>query len=270
VKLASTRRWWGVARISALSDALSPGRITAIAMRLIIQVFLVFFLWRALYAHTVVSAGLTQTQAVTFAVLAVLATRIRGTDRSGARDTVVWHVEYGTIVYWFLRPLSPSQYYFIRASGDLLYGVAWASIGYIVCLSAGVILVPASIGGALAFALTFTLGQIVLYYLVLLTDQLCFWVIKNHSALAILVFTQNLLSGTYASLWYFPHWFQVMSAVLPFGYTLNVPLSFYIGRLTIAHLPVQLISEVSWMLALAALTRLLWRRAALRVVSQGG
>jgi ABC-2 type transport system permease protein len=263
-------RWWGTARITALSDLLSAGRIAAIAARLAVQVFLVVCLWRALYADTATSAGLTQTQAVTYAVLAVLAMRIRAADRWGARDTVVQHVEYGTIVYWFIRPLSPPRYYFFRQSGDMLYGLAWASIGYLSCFALGVVSAPASASGALSFMLTFLLGQTILYYLVLLTDQMAFWIIKNDSVITILVFAQNLLSGSYAALWYFPHWFQVASTLLPFQYTVNIPLSFYVGRLTLVNLPIELTAQAAWLIVLSTGTHLLWRRAAERVLSQGG
>jgi ABC-2 type transport system permease protein len=263
-------RSWRTARITPLAEVLAPGRIAATAVRTAVQVFLVTCLWRALYAGTTSSAGLVREQAVSFAVLAALATRIRGMDRWMARDTVIQHIYYGTIVYWFLRPLPPRRYYLYRALGDQLYGFAWAAAGYAVCRAAGVLAPPASAGAAAAFAVSLLLGQSVLYYLTLLIDQMCFWTIRNNGALLILTFAQNLLSGAYAPLWYFPGWFQAMSAVLPFQSTLNVPLSFYIGRIPLSGLPGQLAVQATWVVLLAALTRLLWRRAADQVVSQGG
>jgi ABC-2 type transport system permease protein len=230
----------------------------------------VVFLWRALYENTTISGGLTKAQAVSYAVLAVLAMRLRGQDRWHARDMVIQHVQYGTIVYWFLRPLSAQRYYLLRACGDQLYGFAWAAVGFAACRVVGVLTGPASAGAAVAFALTLALGQSVLYYLILITDQLCFWTIRNGSAVAILIFVLNLLSGGYAALWYFPGWFRALSAVLPFQSTLGVPLSFFIGRLSLSDLPAQLAVEAIWILVLATITRLIWRRAAERVVSQGG
>ncbi|HEX6469474.1 MAG TPA: ABC-2 family transporter protein [Streptosporangiaceae bacterium] len=256
--------------ITALSEFLSPNRMTAVAVRLAVQLFLVVCLWRALYTDTTISVGLTKEQAVGYAVLAMLALRLREANRWGARDTVLQHIELGTIVYWFLRPQSARRYYFLRAVGDQLYGFAWALAGYVICLAVGVLPLPASAGAALAFAVSFLLGQATLYYLTLLTDQLCFWTIRNNAAVDILKFAMNLLSGAYAPLWFFPGWFRVMSAALPFQSTMNVPLSFYIGRLRPADLPAQLALQAAWVLALALLTRLLWRRVTDRVVSQGG
>jgi ABC-2 type transport system permease protein len=52
--------------------------------------------------------------------------------------------------------------------------------------------------------------------------------------------------------------------------TLNIPLSIYIGRIQLSSAPAQLAVQAVWVVILALLTRLLWRRAAARVVSQGG
>jgi ABC-2 type transport system permease protein len=113
-------------------------------------------------------------------------------------------------------------------------------------------------------------GQSLLYYLGLLTDQMCFFTIKNASVVLILKFTQNLLSGAYAALWFFPAWFRTVSAFLPFQYTIGVPLSLYIGRAPTADVAGQLAVALAWMVALAIATRLLWRKASLRISTQGG
>lgn len=261
---------WQAARISPLGDVLSPGRIAGQAIRLAIQIYLVVCLWRALYEHAGVAAGLTRIMAVSYAVLAALMLRIRRLDRFGARDTVLEHMQYGTIVYWFLRPLSPQRYSFWRYAGEQAYGVAWACAGYVSCLGIGVLAPPRSAGAAVAFLASFALGQVLLYYLGLLTDQMCFWAIKNASVVSILTFTQNLLSGGYAALWFFPGWFRLVSEALPFQYTIGVPLSFYVGRIPVAGLPAQLAIALGWVVVLATITRLLWRAAAGRVAVQGG
>jgi ABC-2 type transport system permease protein len=261
---------WRVAGITPRGELLASGRIAGTAVRLVVQVFLVVCLWRALYHDTTASAGLDQDQAVTFAVLAALAVRMRGIDRSAARDTVLQQVQLGTIVYWFMRPVAPPRYYMYRAVGDQLYGFVWACAGYVVCRVFGLIQAPASADAAGAFAVSVVLGQMIFYYLALLIDLLCFWTVKNEAGLLILVFAQNLLSGVFAPLWYFPDWFRTMSAFLPFQATLNTPLSLYIGRIPPSSALRELGVQAVWVILLAGLSRLLWRRAADRVVSQGG
>ncbi len=245
-------------------------RITAALLRLTVQVALVASLWRGLYAHTGPTAGLTRDQAVTYAVLAVLASRLRELDQYAGRDTVLQHMHFGTIIYWYLRPLPPQRYYALRAFGEQLYGLAWALTGYVVCLAVGVVEPPKSAAVAGVFALSMLLGQLVLYYVMLVIDQLCFWTLRNGAAMLILIFAQNLLSGVYAPLWFFPGWFITMSQFLPFQATLSVPLSIYVGRVPLSDAAAQLALQAAWVVALSLFTRFLWRRAGRRVVAQGG
>ncbi|MFJ9152145.1 ABC transporter permease [Streptomyces sp. NPDC102270] len=261
---------WRAARVTPLGELHAPPRMTAVLVRLAVQVVLVASLWHGLYAHTGTTAGLTEGQAVTYAVLAVLASRLRELDQYAGRDTVLQHMHFGTIVYWYLRPLPPQRYHALRALGEQLYGFAWALGGYLVCLAAGVVDPPRSAAVAGVFALSLLLGQCVLYHVMLLLDQLCFWTVRNNAAMLILIFAQNLLSGVYAPLWFFPDWFITLSGFLPFQATLSVPLSIYIGRIPLSDAFEQLAIQAFWVVALTLFTRFLWRRAARRVMSQGG
>ncbi|CAM5432568.1 hypothetical protein SALBM311S_07036 [Streptomyces alboniger] len=261
---------WRTARVTPLGELHAPPRMTAVLLRLTVQVVLVASLWHGLYAHTGTTAGLDRDQAVTYAVLAVLASRLRELDQYAGRDTVLQHMHFGTIIYWYLRPLPPQRYYALRALGEQVYGLAWALGGYAVCLAADVVEPPGSAAVAGVFALSLLLGQLVLYYVMLVLDQLCFWTVRNNAAMLILIFAQNLLSGVYAPLWFFPDWFVTMSAFMPFQATLSVPLSLYIGRIPLSDAAGQLAIQAAWVVLLALFTRFLWHRAARRVMSQGG
>lgn len=261
---------WRTARVTPLGELHTPPRMTAVLLRLTVQVVLVASLWHGLYSHTGTTAGLDVDQAVTYAVLAVLASRLRELDQFSGRDTVIQHMHFGTIVYWYLRPLPPQRYHALRALGEQLYGFAWALGGYVICLAAGVVEPPESAAVAGVFAVSLLLGQLVLYFVLLVLDQLCFWTVRNNAAMLILIFAQNLLSGVYAPLWFFPDWFVTMSQFLPFQATLSVPLSLYIGRIPLSDAPGQLAIQAAWVGLLFLFTRFLWRRAARRVMSQGG
>lgn len=261
---------WRTLRITPLGEMLATGRIAAAAVRLAVQIFLVTCLWRALYAQTDSSAGLNREQAITFAVTAALLTRVRAVDRRAGRDTVFQHLQFGTIVYWFLRPLSPGRYYFFRAAGEQLYALAWAAVGYLGCRLFGIIEPPVSGAAGAVALLSMLAGQVIVYYLMLLVDLLCFWTLKNYAAILIISFVQNLLSGAFAPLWFFPDWFRAMSSLLPFQSTLNVPLSIYIGRIPLSAAPREFLVQAVWVALLAAAARVVWSRVGKRVVSQGG
>jgi ABC-2 type transport system permease protein len=49
-----------------------------------------------------------------------------------------------------------------------------------------------------------------------------------------------------------------------------VPLSIYVGRIELSDAGAQLAIQAAWVVVLALFTRWVWRRAARRVISQGG
>jgi ABC-2 type transport system permease protein len=261
---------WRAARITPLVELTQAARLLPPLGMVVSQLALTWWLWHALYAGVRESAGLDVTQATTYAMLGVLYIQLRSVDRWSNGDTMTQLVFDGTIAYWFVRPVSPRRYYLIRACGDLAYGLLWVAAGYLACRAAGALSGPASLAAGLAAVATVVLGLVILYYLQLILDLMCFWSTVNDSATSAVSFVQALLSGAFAPLWFFPGWFQRAGEFLPFQSTLNVPLSLYIGRLPVSALGSQLAVQAVWCLALAVLTWWLWRRAAARVTVLGG
>lgn len=261
---------WRLSLTSARGDAGEPARIVLTAIRLVLQLLLVISLWRALYQHTPSNSGLDIHQAVSYVVLALLLSQTGGIDRGAALDSVFHHVRQGTILYWQLRPVPPRRYHAIRGAGDRLYGLGWAAGGFAVCLAIGAVAPPASAGAAAQFLVAMLAGQFVGYQLDALIDLACFWSTANQWALYIYGFVQALLSGAIVPLWFFPGWLLTATRLLPFQAVINIPVSLYVGRLSGSAAALGLLAEAAWCLALAGLTRYLWRAAGNRLVVQGG
>jgi ABC-2 type transport system permease protein len=263
-------RAWRAARVTAVTELGQWSHLASTVTMVVTQLLLTWWLWRALYAGTVTSAGLDAHQATSYALLGVLYMRFRYVDRWTNGDSMMRLVREGTIAYWFLRPVSPRRYYLIRAIGDLAYGAGWAAAGYVACRALGMVSPPASGLTGLATVITLAFGLVIVYYLQLAMDLLCFWTVVNGNAVSALAFVQNLLAGAFAPLWFFPAWFQRADGWLPFQGTLNVPLSLYVGRLPLSAFGHEVAVQAAWCAALAGVTGLLWRRAAARVIVQGG
>jgi ABC-2 type transport system permease protein len=263
-------RAWRAARLTVLSEFYERGRVISTLLMLATRAALTYWLWRALYASTSSSAGLNVHQATTYAMLGVFYIAFRTVNRWAARDMMVQHMLEGTIAYWFLRPVSPRRYYWIRACGDMAYGAGWAAFAYGVCLAGGVVEPPVSTAAGLATLASLALGLVILYYLKLLIDLACFWTVVNFQLVMMYEIVQNVLAGALVPLWFFPSWFASFDRLLPFQGTLNVPLSLYIGRTPVSQLGGDLAVQAIWIVLLALLASLVWRRAAARVTVLGG
>ncbi len=264
------RHSWRIWRIGPLNERAFRVRLILVPMILAVQIFLYDRLWTAVYQHSASVGGLTVEQTLTYSLIALLAARIRWSARRYSKDAVQTRVREGTIIYWFLRPISPGRYYMWRQFGDMAYGAMWALLGYAILLGGGVITGPNGLSRGVIFIVSLILGQIVLYYLGQLVDLSAFWILSNSGVTMMYYFLQDLLSGVFVPLWLMPGWLIGASMWLPFNAGINVPLSLYVGRIPISHAGQQLGLQTFWVLSLAATVRLLWSRASRRVTAQGG
>jgi ABC-2 type transport system permease protein len=261
---------WRIWRMGILNEAAFPVRLAIHPVMLAVQLFLYYQLWTAVYRHTTVAAGLTGRQAVSYALIALLIARTRWNLRFYSKDSVSIRVREGTIVYWFLRPISPRRYYLLRQLGDMLYGGVWALLGYVIVLAAGAVDGPPSLTAALAVVASLVLGQVILYYLGALVDLCTFWLINVTGVTVMYFFLQSLLAGVFVPIYFFPGWLKALAQVLPFGAAVNVPLSLYVGIEPLHKAPAQLAFQLAWIAVLAVFVRWVWSRASRRVTVQGG
>lgn len=264
-------RSWRLLRVGLLNERAFRIRLVVAPMMLAVQLYLYDRLWAAVFHHTGKAAGLTLKQTLTYALMALLLGRVRWNARTvNVRDGIPISVREGTIVYWFLRPISPGRFYMWRQTGDVLYGGAWALLGYVVLRAADVINPPHGFNGAVVFAISLCLGQVVLYYLGQIVDIAMFWMLSNNGLARMYYFVQDLLSGVFVPLPFMPPLMLAIATWLPFSSGVNVPLSLYVGRTPLSRAPEQLGLQLFWCVALALVTRWLWQRASNRVTVQGG
>ncbi len=268
--IASTGAQARLLRVPVLTELTHRSRLLSAAAMAVLQVVLSYVLWTALYSGTTVAAGLNVTQAVTYATLAVLVSRVRWASRIFSRDSLWSLVNDGRIGYWFVRPVPARRYYLVKSLGETLYWGAWSFAGYLVALAAGLIDAPASALVAAVTVVSLVLGQTIEYQLLLAVDLMCFWTTTNNNARRVYHFTHDFLSGAFVPLWYLPDAAVAVALWLPFQATLNVPLSLYIGRIPLSDSAHHLAIQFAWCAVLALMTRAMWLRAERRVETQGG
>ncbi|MFD4657093.1 ABC transporter permease [Kitasatospora sp. NPDC058444] len=268
MRTAGLTRFLLVGRITPMTEVLLPGRLAGTVLRVGLWIAVSTTLWNALYGRTPTAAGVTAGQTVTYVVVAAMVTQLRAGALTA--DTLVDHVHAGTVLYWFLRPMPPRRYYAARAFGDAAYALGWVACGYAVCLPLGVLMPPVSRAAACWATASLLLGQVIAHQIRSAVDLVCFWTVLNRQVTKLTEFVQTFLAGGFAPLWFFPDWFQAVSAKLPFQYVVSIPMSLYTGRLPTSAAPAALSVQLAWIAGMSALTHWMWSRAASRVTVQGG
>lgn len=264
-------RPWRLLRVGVLTEMAYRTRLVLMPMTLVFQLFLYDRLWGAVFTHTATAAGMNVRQTVTYSLMALLLARVRWNQRiMGSRDSLATVVRDGSVVYWFLRPMSPSGFYLWRQAGDALYGGSWAVLGYVVLLVSGVAAPPTSLVGGLVFLVSATLGQLLFLFLGQIADVWVIWLMASTFIVRAYTFAQDLLAGVFIPLAFLPTGLRVATQWLPFSFCVNVPLQLYVGTIPLRAAPVYLAEQLAWLVVLVLVGRLLWARAAQRLNVQGG
>jgi ABC-2 type transport system permease protein len=264
-------RPWRLLRVGVLSELAYRTRLVVMPMTLLFQLFLYDRLWTAVFAHTATAAGMNVRQTVTYSLLALLLARVRWNLRNmGTRDNLGAVLRDGTVIYWFLRPMSPSSFYLWRQAGDMVYGGSWAVLGYVVLLASGVVVAPSSVVAGVVFGVSAVLGQALFLFLGQIADVCVFWLMSSTFIVRAYAFAQDLLAGVFIPLAFLPTGMRVATQWLPFSFCVNVPLQLYVGTIPLRAAPGYLAGQLVWLVVLVVVGRLLWARAALRLNVQGG
>lgn len=264
------RQAYCVARIVPATEWANRSRPIVTGFVILTQVILYMVLWRALYADVDRVAGLDVNQAVTYSTLATLIGLTRVILDGRSFESIAGRVQDGSIVFWFLRPLDAQRYCAWRGVGEAAYSTMWLLVGLVLALSAGIILPPASTLAALLAVVGYAAGQVLLYQLTMIVDLTGFWTLTTYGVSRLYAFTQTLLSGALIPLWYFPEWAQTVLAHLPFAGAIHTPVSLYLGRINPGGVGRALAEQVVWCVLLSGVARMLWRRAARRLLILGG
>ncbi|MFJ5050461.1 ABC-2 family transporter protein [Streptomyces sp. NPDC088719] len=261
---------WRIVRVATMVELSAPLSLVLTAFFIAVQVLLFVALWHALYGNGTPKNTPSLEQTITYSTLATLYARTRWSTRGSTRERIQSRIRDGSISYWYLRPLRPQRYYFLKSLGELSLSSLWWICGVLVATAFGLISVPDHAPTLLLALVSLFLGQVIFYYLELCVELSCFWTMANYSTVRMYHFTQDLLSGAFIPLWFFGGYFLTVVNVLPFRAALDLPLSLFAGRLGLDDTAWILGVQIAWCLALCVVTRILWALAGRRVIIQGG
>jgi ABC-2 type transport system permease protein len=110
----------------------------------------------------------------------------------------------------------------------------------------------------------------VLFGINFLFGLLCFYTLSIENISFCYTAVVSFLAGQMVPLWMFPQWAQTIIGLLPFRCIFDVPMSIYIGRVSVQQGLRDIGLQGFWMVALAALGTVAWAGIRRRVISQGG
>ncbi|HPF87584.1 MAG TPA: ABC-2 family transporter protein [Candidatus Limiplasma sp.] len=241
--------------------------VMVILTRLIVMVASVC-LWNSAYANTTELEGLTHSQMITYAVLAIVLSSLFQTNVENGIGT---GINRGTIAVQFLRPMDVLSLYFCEDIGLMVTSFLLRCVPLLLCgmlifgLSA-----PVSVGALLLFMISIVFSYLIIWLLSAITAMITFWAMFLGQMGAVRIVVVNILSGMLIPVWFFPQVLQDILRFLPFQYTYQTPLGIYIGRIGLRDGLFQIGIQCVWIVLLFGVLHIIWKRAQRHVLVQGG
>ena len=231
-----------------------------------VRVYLLRMVWVALYAHNAAPAGLPLHAIITYSTVALLMGLVLDIDQTRALHD---RLHDGSIATDFMKPISVPLYFFADGTGEVLFHAALIVPGLVLALAFVHVDVPAW-PVVLAFAFSFTLGYFVGFFLNFILNCIAFWTLEISAVQLIFTWVGDLAGGQLVPLVLFPPALAKIAYALPFASMFSTPLLVYVGTIAPSQYLGAFTLQIVWIAVLGAVSTVLWRAGARRVIVQGG
>lgn len=221
---------------------------------------LLVFIWLILYSERETIKGYTLAEMITY--LAGVGA-IEAFSRTWIADTIERDVHRGRLSALLLKPLSYFRYRFFYDFSRKQVSTWFSILTYflLICLLRRYFVVNTDFLRWALF-LASVLGVVLLRFLLFFMIGLfSFWFIQiggfQHSFEVFL----KILSGSYLPLELFPKTLETAARFLPFAYMQYFSMQIYLKKISIATAFWGLMVQFSWILVLATLAKIFWKKA---------
>lgn len=180
----------------------------------------------------------------------------------------------GDIAYHLVRPVDQYWYWFARSLAQKVMGCALRAVPMIILA----LLLPKGIGLSLPHSaahfllclLSLALGFIVVCAVETISSGIVIRTLDNRGITAALSLVMVFLAGNIIPLNMFPDSWQRLMIFNPFAQIIDTPIRLYTGACALGDVPVQLLIQLIWIVALVLTGRRIWAQNLRRVIVQGG
>ncbi|HEX6683510.1 MAG TPA: ABC-2 family transporter protein [Candidatus Limnocylindrales bacterium] len=237
------------------------------AALLVAEIFLLRKIWTAVYDGQSSVDGLSLDALIVYLTLVNLQMVLMTVFVS---NEMQFRIRTGRVFFDFVRPIG-----YPRQMFEFQLGMSGGQFILIlpaipVALLVGSISAPAGGWAGVGYVVSVTLGYVMSVCISLIIGMAAFWTLELGGVALLYRLVSRFFAGTMIPLTFFPGPLQTVADLLPFRYFGYVPAAIYVGVIEGTELAETLAVQAVWVLALAGLMWLVWRRAQHRLVVQGG
>ncbi len=177
----------------------------------------------------------------------------------------------GSVSRHFLKPVSFKLYCICSAMGKNLYSFVVSFLPALLLALVFFSLPPVLSAARFAlFLLSACLGVFIVLELSYIAGLLAFCTQRAWYLNWYLSAGKTIFGGAAVPIWFYPAFLSVLSRYLPFRYVSFEPINILLGKPSFAPVSVLIVIALCWLLALCALSHLLYRHILKRITVNGG
>lgn len=236
-------------------------------LSVVLRIYLISVVFRAVYAGRPTVDGIALPEVITFITLANLQGMLVISMLPGHLGE---RIREGSIIFDLGRPAPFLGQLMAHQIGNTVSALPYLLLVLPFAWLVGGIAPPPTLSAALLYVLSLSLGYMIAVLIGMLLGLVAFWATEIDGFIDIYYFANQFFSGALVPLWFFPPMLRQVAAALPFQAQTFIPLSFYGGQIAGTDAAAALGLQLFWIVVLGVAAWLVWRRAMLRVIVQGG
>lgn len=237
----------------------------------ILSSLIVVFLWIAIYksAGRGVIGGYSVQEMVTYILGGGLINSFILTTAENPETSQ--SIQDGNLSFLLIKPLSPYGVWLARDLGSKAFLLSLGLVGYLfVFLFFRDYLLPfGSLGHFLLFLFSIILAALLQFFLFEGLSLLSFWVENTYGIRFTMRVIMEVVGGAIIPLSFFPAILEKLFMLLPFPFLIYIPMKIYLGKIPLEQAGLELFKEGGWIVGLAMLNMILWKRGIRQYVAMG-
>lgn len=234
---------------------------------LLVQVYLLMVVWRAVYGSSATVQGITQRQAISYAALASC---LQAALMPWQFSSLLQRVRTGQVGIDLMRPLGLIPQVLAQNVGTMVGRLPITIVGLGWAVAIGALSLPPHPSTVVLWLVATVLGVVLMLLMNQLMSMLAFWSLEIGGYLMLYRLGSGLLSGVLIPLWFMPGWLRTTLDWLPFRAQMFTPLSIYFGQTHGTAAWLAIATQVGWIAVVSLVLWLVWRLAVHKVVVLGG
>lgn len=180
-------------------------------------------------------------------------------------------IQDGTLSGLLIKPISPYAIWFVRDLGAKAFLFLLGLLGYlgVFFLFRDYLILFMSLEHLFFFLLSLMLAAILQFFLFEALSLLAFWVENTYGIRFTMRVIMEVAAGAIIPLSFFPQLVQKVFLLLPFPYLIYLPMRIYLGKIPLGEVPPALVKETFWIVGLAILNLILWKKGIRKYAAMG-